>query len=148
MSTTEHNEIQEELDNESVVLEKAYRLRSFAISEGASEDFFEDIIESGPHEQFREAHPRLWALSSGDDVPEKWEAADALADMRMEDGFVWQFTTPVRHYSTNTGWHFSWGHTTWVWVYAKSYEDACVAALKWFHDMDAKWRPQPPEQGQ
>ena len=60
--------------------------------------------------------------------------------MSLEDGFVWQFTTPVRQYSTPSGWSYSWGHITWTWIYATTYEAACVDALKWFEAMDAKWK--------
>ena len=132
-------QITERLETNEVLLECCYSVRSFAVSGGSISDFYEEVIEGVPHPSMQQKCKRLWEMTQRDNIPDPEECADALIFPAIK-GFVWKFATPVRTYSSESGWRSSWGHYTFTLIYSETYEDACGIALDWFDERDAKWR--------
>ena len=132
-------QITDALEDNEVLLECCYSVRAFALSGGSLGEFYEDVIEGVLHSSVQQACPRLWALTQGEDLPEPEDAADALSFPAVR-GFVWKFATPVRRYSSDSGWSSSWGHYTFTLIYSDTFEGACGTAFDWFQERDAKWR--------
>jgi hypothetical protein len=86
-------------------------------AEEAFQQDYEDVFEA-----IGISHPEEY----GDDG-ELWQ----LLRRNNKRGFLVQFATPNIEFLPNDSFVFSWGYYQTKWIYAETYEQACVQAIEW-----------------
>lgn len=130
----------DEMHDEMVFMSRCLSVQAFALSEGAISELFDDVIDAGYELPLvNQGCKKLGLLIDQEERLDRQEVADALVFPPIK-GCVWEFRTPIRSYSSPTGYSLSWSWSTGTWVYAETIEDAYQIASGWFQERDAAWR--------
>jgi hypothetical protein len=89
-------------------------------------------------------------LKNEAEVGLEWDEYEEISEFLYNNGifgFLVQFATPIPEDFTAYGHSGSWGYYTMKWIYAETYEDACVAAMKWQDEYIEKKRAQQKKKG-